>query len=228
MDIVLFIVSCLIYAIFCVRLAVHALVWFRAKNQSRVTFLDSGVSPRIFAITVLDLIFFRKLFNSNKLVWIGSWTFHLSFFFVALRHLKYFLDPVPGFIVIMQPAGKIAGYFLALSAAYLLAVRISQGIKQYMSWQNVFIIAAVFFLSSSGILMSMVFIPDVVQIKEFIFGILTLSPAHAPDSMIFLFHFLLFLVLIPNLPFHIFTAPAISLQATRRAENLFWVLHEKK
>lgn len=228
MDMLLLVVSYLVYALFCARLAFHALVWLRAENQLKVHTRTSADSLRIIAITVINLIFFRKLFISSKMVWLGSWVFHISFFFVFLRHLRFFFEPVPGFVTLLQPVGKIAGYLLAASAAYLFVVRTAQGVRHYVSRSNLFIIALVFVISASGVLMNGFFSPDLVVIKEFILGILTAHPADAPKNIIFLVHFIAFLVLIPFLPFHVFTAPAITFESVRREENLFLVMHDKK
>jgi hypothetical protein len=69
--------------------------------------------------------------------------------------------------------------------------------------------------------------PDLVDVKLFIFGIISLAPAAVPRSVLFMIHFILVLVLISFLPTHIFTAPIIMLEARKREQALQLVLHEK-
>jgi hypothetical protein len=69
--------------------------------------------------------------------------------------------------------------------------------------------------------------PNLVDVKLFAFGIMTLNPAAAPDSALFVMHFSLVLVLIPFLPTHIFTAPLVMMEARKREQALRLVMHEE-
>jgi hypothetical protein len=65
------------------------------------------------------------------------------------------------------------------------------------------------------------------MVKLFIQGILSLSPAAAPDSIPFLLHFSLVLIVVPLLPTHILTAPLVMLEARKRDLALPLVMHDK-
>jgi hypothetical protein len=82
-------------------------------------------------------------------------------------------------------------------------------------------------ISSLGLLMITAYRTDVVMVKLFIQGILSFSPAAAPDSILFLLHFSLVLILVPFLPSHILTAPLVMLEAKKRELALPLVMHEK-
>jgi hypothetical protein len=58
-------------------------------------------------------------------------------------------------------------------------------------------------------------------------GIVAFSPSPPPDNFFFILHFSLVLLLIPYLPFHIFTAPLIAIEARRRQQGLDMVMHGK-
>ena len=49
-------------------------------------------------MTALDVVFLGRVFVVNPALWFGEWVFHASFLLVLLRHLRYFLDPVPAWV----------------------------------------------------------------------------------------------------------------------------------
>jgi nitrate reductase gamma subunit len=230
MRIILPILAYSIYAAFWCRIIFHALVWYRAAgreltNPSPVSPPTSGVPLSVYAEAAVDIVFFRRLFETNRLLWVGSWTFHFSFLFVLLRHLIYFMNPVPGCISALQPLGVYAGYVLPLSLISILVIRVA-GREKYVSRSNFLIFGLVFLIGITGLLMH-VFRPDLVDVKGFIMGILMFRPELVPHSFLFFSHFLLVLLLAPYLPFHIFASPIIILEARQRQEGLKMVLHEK-
>ena len=71
---------------------------------------------------------------------------------VALRHLRYFLDPVPAWVWGLQLPGLIAGYVLPVSLVYILAVRIFSEREKYSSPANVLLLALLLAISGIGVL----------------------------------------------------------------------------
>ncbi len=217
----------IVYAAFWVRLTLHTLIWLRSARQPRPVHGLTRANPFLaFTSAALDVIFFRRLFASHKTVWAGSWTFHAAFLFVILRHLRYFLDPVPDCIWCVQPVGIFAGYVLAFSLVYVLFMRTFGGVR-YVSYQNYLILGLLFLISSTGLIMRNFFRPDLIDVKSFIMGIVAFSPSPLPGNFFFVLHFSLVLLLIPYLPFHIFTAPVITVEASRRRHGLDMVMHGK-
>ena len=45
-----------------------------------------------------EVVLFESLFKGNLWTWAMGWLFHVSLALVTLRHLRYFLDPVPGWV----------------------------------------------------------------------------------------------------------------------------------
>jgi hypothetical protein len=66
-----------------------------------------------------------------------------------------------------------------------------------------------------------------VDIKAFMLGIVAFKPESAPESILFIVHFILVLLLIPAIPFHLISAPLIAIDARRREQGLNMVMHEK-
>lgn len=227
MGMLLVIIAYLVYMAFWVRLSLHALLWLRSARRLIPYQTMSGVNPLpAFASSVMDLFCFRRLFESNKILWLGSWSFHAAFFFVIVRHLRYFFNPVPGIIECVQPLGVVAGYVLTFSLPYVAAVRLTARIK-YVSCRNYAVLGLLFFIGATGLLMRNFFKPDLIDIKNFAMGMIAFTPTAPPGNFFFIVHFSLVLLLIPYLPFHIFTAPFVAIEARRRQQELETVMHDK-
>ena len=227
MGMLLVIIAYLVYTAFWVRLSLHTLLWLRSARRLIPYQPVSGANPlTALAASVMDLFCFRRLFESNKILWLGSWSFHAAFLFVIIRHLRYFCNPVPGVIECVQPLGVVAGYVLTFALPYVMAVKLTARIK-YVSYQNYAVLGLLFFIGATGLLMKNFFKPDLVDVKSFAMGIIAFRPTAPPDNFFFIVHFFLVLLLIPYLPFHIFTAPFVTVEARKRQQELEMVMHDK-
>jgi nitrate reductase gamma subunit len=226
MSKILILAAYIAYAAFWLRFFAHTLVWWRAAQRTQG---PDGPRSRAQAwvLFAADILFFMRLLAVNPALWLGEWVFHASFVLVLLRHLRYFLDPVPHWVWWLQTPGLIAGYLLPVFLAYILVVRLCTGHEKYTAPANIFLLGLVLAISSLGVAMHASFKPDLVDVKWFILGILRLAPAGAPESLLFVLHFGLVLVLIPLLPTHIFTAPLVMMEARKREQALRLVMHEE-
>ena len=91
-----------------------------------------------------------------------------SFLLVTLRHLRYFLDPVPSWVWDLQLPGLIAGYVLPVSLVYILVVRSFSEREKYSSPANMLLLALLLAISGIGVLMHAFFKPDLVGVKLFV------------------------------------------------------------
>jgi len=217
-------ISCLV---FLGRLAWHAVSWMTAEKRPSSAPGAKGISAGTMAEALMDIILFRRLWKTNRALWLASWAFHISLLLIILRHAWYFMDPVPDFIIFMEPAGIKAGYVLPFSLLLLLLLRIAARRDRYISQYNIFLITVLFIISVTGLFMGSYFQPDVLEVKDFISGILAFKPYPLPDSPLFVIHFIMVLILIPFLPFHLVAAPVITMDARRREQGLDMVMHEK-
>jgi nitrate reductase gamma subunit len=215
-----------VYAAFWIRFLLHALLWWRAVARPVLT---AGQEPpssvKTWVFSARDVALFWRLLKVNPALWLGEWVFHVSFLFVLLRHLRYVFVPVPEWVVSFQIPGLIAGYILPLSLVYILVVRLVSVREKYSSPANMVLLVLLLAISSLGLLMITLFRTDVVAVKLFIQGILSLSPAALPDSIPFLLHFSLVLIVVPLLPTHILTAPLVIVEAKKRELALPRVMH---
>jgi nitrate reductase gamma subunit len=201
-------------------------LWRAAKTVQKLAPPSIRLSPLSVLKTVGDIFFLIRLLKTNDRLWIGEWVFHCSFYLVVLRHLRYLLTPVPGWVWFIQPFGVVAGYLLPLSLIYILAMKIGRE-KGYFPSYNFFLLVLLFAMAVTGLLMQAIFKSDIVAIKGFMSGIFTFSPSATADGLLFVVHFSLFLVMMVCLPAHIFTAPFVIMEARRREEGLETLVHEK-
>jgi nitrate reductase gamma subunit len=214
--------------IFFGRFTLHAISWIQGvRHHPSTPLFTKKTSPVTIAEIVLDILLFRRLFKTNRLLWVASWVFHVSFFLVILRHMRYFIYPVPRFIISLQDTGIYAGYILPLSLLLILFIRTRRDKDRYVSLYNFFLLVLLLLTSLTGILMKTFYRTSLVDIKAFVLGITTFTPTPLPDSVLFIIHFILILFLVVILPFHIITAPVITIEARRRDEGLDMVLHEE-
>jgi nitrate reductase gamma subunit len=217
-----------VYAAFWIRFFLHTLVWWRSRTEDPVAVLPVRPSSfKTWALTFRDVVLFWRLLKVNPTLWFGEYVFHASFLLVMLRHLRYFLNPVPAWVWDLQLPGLIAGYVLPFSLVYILAVRFFSEREKYSSPANVLLLVLLLAISSIGVLMYAFFKPDLVGVKLFVLGILSLAPAPLPTGALLVTHLGLVLVVVALLPTHIVTAPLVMLEARRRDLGLPQVMHDE-
>lgn len=213
------------YAVFTGRIAWRILIVLESSKHS-----EGRPSLKRTPITLPkamgDMFLFSRLFHVNPRLWIGEWVFHLSFLLVLLRHLRYVVRPVPEWVSALQPVGICAGYVLPVSLLYILAMKLEVEEKKYVSSFNFFLLAIVFFMSITGLLMRTLARPDIAAVKNYMIGIFIFAPSVLPDGAIFGIHFITALVLLAYLPTHTFSAPFSVMEARRREDGLWLLMHE--
>ncbi|MEK6743350.1 MAG: hypothetical protein AABZ15_07070 [Nitrospirota bacterium] len=216
-----------VYAAFWIRFFLHTLAWWRGRREDPVVFLPRRPSTiTTWVLTVRDVVLFWRLLKVNPTLWIGEYVFHATFLLVMLRHLRYFLDPVPAWVWDLQLPGLIAGYALPVSLVYILIVRSCSEREKYSSPANMLLLLLLLAVSGTGVLMHALFKPDLIGVKLFSLGVLSLTPAPLPGGALFPMHAVLVLVVVALLPTHIVTAPLVILEARRRDLGLPQVMHE--
>lgn len=216
-----------VIAAFYVRLGLHALSWWEAVRRSPPSARRGiGASARAFAGAVLDIVLLRRLLMVNPALWIGEWLFHATLFVVILRHLRYFTNPVPAWVVWAQTPGWIAGFLLPGALLYILAIRLLTGRERFSSPANLLMLVDVLAVAGTGLLMSTRYRADLTAVKLFALGIVTFTPSPPPLGALFLTHLGLVLVLLLYVPSHVFTAPLAMMDARGREHELRRVMHD--
>jgi nitrate reductase gamma subunit len=146
----------------------------------------------------------RLTYASSKWLWAAGLAFHWSFLVILLRHLRFFMEPVPGFVLVLS---TIDGFFqvglpvvlattlIFLAAVTFLLVRrvVSPGLR-YISlpgdWFPLLLLVAI---GLSGAWLRHVSKIDVPAVKAMVMGLLHLSP-RLPEVLGAAFYVHLFLV----------------------------------
>jgi len=220
----------------------RSLPWIKASR------LDNPSSATgTIARMLLEVLLFRSLFRNtkaelregpklifgeNKFLWLGAMAFHWSFLFILLRHLRFFLEPVPGFVLIAQ---ELDGFFqigtpilyatnivILAALVYLLWRRIADSQVRYISlFADYFALFLLVGLALSGVIMRYFVKTDLMGVKELALGLVTLSPV-VPAGLgpIFFLHLFLLSVLIAYFPFSkLMHMGGVFLSPTRNLAN---------
>jgi len=230
----------------CGQQATHP--WIKADSVDCPT-TTGGVVLRM----VLEIVAFRSLFRNTRMkfreegkisynleifLWVGALAFHYAFLTVLVRHLRFFLEPVPmpiqwlekvdSFFQLGLPVLYLSGAVLLAAVVYLLLRRILIAQVRYIS------LAADFFplfliggIALTGILMRYFTKTDIVSVKQLTMGLVTFHPT-IPDGVgnLFYVHLLFVSVLLAYFPFSklmhlggIFLSPTRNLPTDSRARR---------
>jgi nitrate reductase gamma subunit len=175
----------------------------------------------------MEILLFRSLFRnvkteindgtvtygSSKWLWLGSLAFHVSFFVVLIRHLRFFsepvlpwvntLDAVDGFMQVGVPHMLMTGVILLVAVGYLFLRRVfNQQVKYISLAADYFPLFLIIGIALSGILMRYFIQVDIVKVKELTMGLASLNVT-VPDGIgsIFYVHLFLISILFAYFPF---------------------------
>jgi len=169
-----------------------------------------------------EVVFFESLFKSNKWTWIFGWLFHVSLLIAFLRHLRYVVSPdsLIGAIIwldIVQVPGAYIGFTMLFGLTGLLVRRMFVQRVRYISAPSDYLMLLLIIgIGTTGVLMTYVSHIDIVQLKDFVVGLLFLSPTDLPSSTILLVHLGLVAFLMIIFPISkLLHAPGVFFSPTR-------------
>jgi nitrate reductase gamma subunit len=179
----------------------------------------AGVAFRM----VKEVTIFESLFKSNKWTWLFGWLFHFGLLLVLLRHLRYFTDPVWGWVTFIQPFGKYAAFMMLIGLAGLWGRRILVDRVRYISAPSDHLMLLLLIaIGASGALMTFVEHTDIVALKSFLIGLMTFTWTSKagltamPDDLILIVHLSLVILLMIIFPFSkLLHAPGVFFSPTR-------------
>ena len=149
-----------------------------------------------------DLTIFPNLFKADKLLWVGAWVFHAALVSVLFRHLRYFTYPVPNIVLYMEPVALFFGILFGAAILFLFWRRL--GLPRTLYISNVpdyFVLALLGLIGATGLMVSYWLHVNIVDVKAFILGLMTLHPVEVPRHPLFLLHLFFVLLLMIYFPF---------------------------
>ena len=134
----------------------------------------------------------KVAYSSEKWLWGFALIFHYCFLVILIRHLRFFMAPVPWavhvtefFDSIMQiglPVLYQTDALIVLGLFFLLARRVFDGKVRYISlMQDYFPLLLILGIALTGIWMRYAVKVDVIAVKELAMGLVTLHP-HLPKE----------------------------------------------
>lgn len=194
-----------------------------------------------------EVLFFRSLFRNtragltkeprlvyagDKKLWLAALVFHYAFLVIVLRHLRFFLEPVPawvaaltqvdGFLQIGLPVLYLTDVLIVIGLAWLLWRRFGDPQVRYISQPaDYFPLFLILGIVLTGIVMRYFHKTDVVAVKELATNLFAFRFA-VPEGIGALAYVHLFLVcaLLFVFPFSkLLHAPGVFLSPTRNLAN---------
>lgn len=231
-----------------------SLPWIK---QSRIENPSSRIG--VFIRMAFEILTFRSLFRNTRMkltaegrfsynleifLWIGALAFHYAFLTTLVRHTRFFLEPVPwclqllenldsffrveilyDFIHLGLPGIYVSGLLLFVAVVYLFLRRLFIAKVRYISLASDFFpLFLIMGIAFTGILMRYVTKVDISAIKELTMGLVTFDWA-VPQGISSLFYIHLFFVsvLLAYFPFSklmhlggVFLSPTRNLTANTR------------
>jgi nitrate reductase gamma subunit len=167
-------------------------------------------------------------------LWIGAMAFHWSLLMIVMRHVRFFLEPVPscvhflhladGFVLrpVMAPVLYITSILFVGGVLFLLYRRLASSQVRYISLAgDYFPLFMLLGIGASGLWLRHLAKTDVTAIKDLTVGLVTFSPA-VSDAIAPLFfgHLFLVSILVGYLPYSkICHMAGVFLSPTRNMAN---------
>jgi nitrate reductase gamma subunit len=166
---------------------------------------------------VREVVFFESLFKANLWTWAAGWIFHASLVLVLARHLRYFTEPVWGWVVFVQPFGALAGFTMLAGLAGLLARRLLVDRIRYISTPSDHLMLWLLIaIAGSGLAMKHVAHTDVVAVKMFFLGLMRFDWQPLPADGLLYVHLALVAALMLVFPFSkLLHAPGLFFSPSR-------------
>ena len=173
----------------------------------------SGVALRMLR----ELALFESLFKSNLWTWAFGWLFHACLALVLLRHLRYFVEPVPALLAALQPFGIYAAFGMVIGISGLWVRRLAVDRVRYVSTPSDHLMLALLAaIAASGLMLKFVAHTDIVGVKAFVLGLLLVDWQPLPPSAPLYVHLALVALLVGIFPYSkLLHAPGIFFSPSR-------------
>ncbi|MCX7793080.1 MAG: sulfate reduction electron transfer complex DsrMKJOP subunit DsrM [Thermodesulfovibrionales bacterium] len=177
--------------------------------------LEIFLMRSLFRNTRSEIVSSKLVHGSSKWLWIGAMAFHWAFFIVLIRHMRLFIEPVPGYVHLLesldgffqigQPRLMMTGVILIGAGVYLFLRRWYIPQVRYMSLPaDYFPLFLIIAIATTGVLMRYFSKTDIVAVKTLLLSLMTLSPEipeKAKIDTIFYIHLFLVSILLAYFPF---------------------------
>jgi nitrate reductase gamma subunit len=177
-------------AILVVGVARKCWVYARTPQPLKIPIPPAPTTRRgVVLRMLLEVTLFRSLYRANKWIWLFGWLFHVALLAVLLRHLRYFTEPVWGWVALIQPWGLYAGFAMLAGLAGLWARRFLVDRVRYISSPSDHLMLALLAaIAASGLAMKYFAHTDIVALKAFFLGLMAFDWQALPADPVLLVH----------------------------------------
>jgi len=236
------------FGIFVIGTLYRVVRWANIPVPVKITltgrgYLDNPQSKLAAALRVAaEVLLFRSLFrntkynlethkiSSNRILWLGAMVFHFSLLLIVLRHIRFFFEPVPSWVVSLRtleavgplmPGLSLSSILIIIALLYLLLRRILNPELLYISIAGDYIVLVLLLsIALSGIAMAYFHLVDIVAVKHYALSLVALSPVTPNFPGLFYLHFSLVSILLIYFPFSkLMHAPGVFFSPTRNQVN---------
>ncbi|MBF0304425.1 MAG: respiratory nitrate reductase subunit gamma [Alphaproteobacteria bacterium] len=164
-----------------------------------------------------EVVIFESLFKSNKWLWAMAVMFHFGLVLVLIRHVRYFIEPVPMVITLMQPFGIYGGLLMIIGLFMLLGRRLVLPRIRYITGpSDLLMLVLLIGIGCSGALMVNFVHTDIIGVKAFFLGLMTFNWQKLPADPLLYVHLALVAALMLVFPFSkLLHVPGIFFSPTR-------------
>ena len=149
-----------------------------------------------------EVVVFESLFKASKWTWLFAWLFHFGMFVALLAHLRFFVEPVWWWVVLIAPFSPYAGMAMAIGLLGLLARRFLVDRVRYISAPSDYLMLVLLLsIAASGLAMRFVARIDIVGLKQYALALVAFESGSLPASIVLLIHLGLVAVLLLIFPF---------------------------
>ena len=164
-----------------------------------------------------EVVFFDSLFKASKPTWIFSWLFHAGLLVALLCHLRYFVEPVWGWVNLIAPLSKYAGIAMLIGLTGLLLRRIVvDRVRTISAPSDYLMLLLILGIAGTGLLMRFVWHTDIVAVKQFALGLKSFQFEALSGNALIVLHLLLVALLVLVFPFSkLLHAPGLFFSPSR-------------
>jgi nitrate reductase gamma subunit len=198
----------------------------------------------------LEVFFFRSLFRNLKTqkhdgnqlaygeakwLWLAGLAFHWTFLLILLRHLRFFTQPVPAAVVLLESLDSFLQigtpllymtdviFLAAVTGLFIRRVGIPE-VRYISLFADYFPLFLIFGIGATGVLMRYFYKTDIVAVKMLMMSLVSFRPeVPAGISPLFYVHLFLVSTLFAYFPFSklvhmagVFMSPTRNLAANNR------------
>jgi nitrate reductase gamma subunit len=229
-------------------------------KQAKIDNPSTGLG--VFIRMLLEIVTFRSLFRNTRMkiksgpnitysleifLWVGALAFHYAFLTVVVRHFRFFLEPVPLPLQLLENADSffrvevmynpiqsglpgvfLSGLVLLAAVTYLFLRRLFVKNVRYISLASDFFpLFLIMGIAFTGILMRYFTKVDIVAVKELTMGLVTFNwSLPAGISPLFYIHIFFVSILLMYFPFSklmhmggVFLSPTRNLTTNTREKR---------